>query len=85
MPSSRGIFPTQGWNPHLLRTMHWRVDSPLVEAQTNKFRIHKQGSTAEERKLYLVPCGQPSWKEYEELYRHITASFSSIAERNMIL
>ena len=27
----QGIFLTQGWNPHLLRLLHWQVDSvPLV-------------------------------------------------------
>ena len=23
----QGIFPTQGWNPHLLWLLHWQVDS----------------------------------------------------------
>ena len=27
MPSSKGIFPTQGPNPHLLRLLHWQVGS----------------------------------------------------------
>ena len=27
--SSRGIFPTQGWNLHLLRLLHWQADSLL--------------------------------------------------------
>ena len=30
MPSSRGIFPTQGLNPHLLCLMHWQADSLLL-------------------------------------------------------
>ena len=30
MPSSRGIFPTQGLNPCLLGLMHWQVDSLLL-------------------------------------------------------
>ena len=38
MPSSRGIFPTQGSNPHLLRLLHWQAGSlplePPVEAST---------------------------------------------------
>ena len=25
--SSRGIFPTQGWNPCLLRLLHWQAGS----------------------------------------------------------
>ena len=30
-PSSKGIFPTQGSNPHLLGLLHWQVGSlPLV-------------------------------------------------------
>ena len=24
---SRGIFPTQGWNPHLLHLLHWQAGS----------------------------------------------------------
>ena len=32
MPSSRGIFPTQGLNPCFLRLLHWQVASlPLVQ------------------------------------------------------
>ena len=31
MPSSRGIFPTQGSNPHLLHLLHWQMGSlPLM-------------------------------------------------------
>ena len=31
MPSSRGIFPTQGSNPHLLHLLYWQAGSlPLV-------------------------------------------------------
>ena len=33
----QGIFPTQGWNPHLLRLLHWQVDSlppSLLESPT---------------------------------------------------
>ena len=31
MPSSRGIFLTQGLNPHLLCLLHWQVSSlPLM-------------------------------------------------------
>ena len=31
MPTSRGIFLTQGSNPHLLRLLHWLAGSfPLV-------------------------------------------------------
>ena len=31
MPSSRGIFPTQGLNPHLLQLQHWQAGSlPLA-------------------------------------------------------
>ena len=26
----QGIYPTQGWNPHLLRLRHWRAGSLLV-------------------------------------------------------
>ena len=28
--SSRGIFPTQGSNPHLLHLLHWHMDSLLL-------------------------------------------------------
>ena len=31
MPSSRGSFPTQGWNPHLFHLLYWQAGSlPLV-------------------------------------------------------
>ena len=26
----QGIFPTQGWNPHLLYLLHWQADSSLL-------------------------------------------------------
>ena len=29
MPSLQGIFPTQGWNLHLLRLLHWQ-EGPLT-------------------------------------------------------
>ena len=33
-PFSRGIFPTQQWNPRLLHLLHWRADSvPLAPPQ----------------------------------------------------
>ena len=29
----QGIFPAQGWNPHLLCLLHWQVDSLLLSHQ----------------------------------------------------
>ena len=29
----QGIFPTQGWNPHLLCLLHWQVNSLLLSHQ----------------------------------------------------
>jgi len=34
--SSRGIFPTQGWIPHLL---YWQVDSLLLSHQGSRWRF----------------------------------------------
>ena len=31
--SSRGIFPTQGLNPHLLHLLHWQADSSPLSHQ----------------------------------------------------
>ena len=43
MPSSRGIFLTQGSNPHLLCLLHWQADSlPLVPPGKPKFHIFTQ-------------------------------------------
>ena len=36
MPSSRGIFLTQGSNPHVLYLLHWQAGSlPLVPPETD--------------------------------------------------
>ena len=43
MPSSRGIFPTQGLNPHPLCLLHWQADS-LPPAPPGKPRKGVAGS-----------------------------------------
>ena len=50
MCSSKGIFPTQGSNPHLLCLLHWQVSSlplaqswkPYKEPRIVKFRDRKE-------------------------------------------
>ena len=34
MPSSRGIFQTQGLNPRLLRLLHWQADFFFLTTST---------------------------------------------------
>ena len=39
----QGIFPTQGWNLHLLRLLHWQADSlPPAPPVASAFSIKKQ-------------------------------------------
>ena len=51
--SSRGIFPIQGVNLHLL---HWQVDSLLLGDQGRNHQTHakKQNKTKHEVSLFMV-------------------------------
>ena len=40
MPSSRGIFPNQGLNPHLLCLLHWQVGSSPPAPHRKPIYIH---------------------------------------------
>ena len=60
MPSSRGIFPTQGSNPHLLHLPHWQADSlPLAPPRkpqcTLESALKSQASGGQRIKTHLPP------------------------------
>ena len=54
MPSSRGIFPTQGLNPRLLHLLHWQMDSLLLYHLGSLKKIIKQRMTRSKERVDLV-------------------------------
>ena len=55
MPSSRGIFLTQGLNPRLLCLLHWQVGSlPLAPLGMSKFKLRISTSAVVEIKWINV-------------------------------
>ena len=41
----QGIFPSQGWNPHLLRLLHWQRDSlPVLLQPVKTLKLRRYSS-----------------------------------------
>ena len=64
VPSSRGIFPTQGSNLHLLCLLHWQTGS-LPPAPPGKSK--RVSEMAKSRKLSWMNFGLEIWRSPEEI------------------
>ena len=62
----QGIFPIQGWNPHLLLLLHWQEGSlPLAPP----------GSDAEHLFLFLLVIYMPSSVKFWVIFAHFLLCF----------
>ena len=60
----QGLFPTQGWNPHLIHLLHWQAGSlPLVP--TGSWFLYNK-ATRRDWKKYQKAGGESEFLEIEE-------------------